>query len=1203
MVFHIHRRSQLSFTFLSIIFYEPSLLLVIDNSLFLQSVRLLPNLVPFEAESFILIPKAHTRKYSDAIMSEHELGRRWSLELPEEEVIFRDESDKSSSTHTGKRDKSTSTHTTKSVNMSGGIMTLHGSSGDFGNKRPSWSSDLPEEEALFGDKSSSTHQTTEGNASKVEDTSQATKSGTKEDKMTNAGEKDENAVGQSESKKEKKKKKKTKNKKKKKEKDTASPESQTGNATDVIVQSEASQEPSKNDEIEDSTFDTNKDPKKKQKKSKKKKKDKKKRKEEKAPEKESEETSKTITMILKEGELGQDSDEESIDIDVEGSVKKSIMLRDAKGSIVPRRGSRVTFGPKVGRAYSRRTSKGFRTTFAKTRETVINDNFRVSKNPTQMKLECIEAFFYNHGMEIALGSLFLALNLTMAAHGAYQFSEIGGWTPPNNVLRVTLPIARAAGRLVTLNCAILLLTGCKYLWTLVRTYVAPVVPIGFPIDDVMPKYHRYVALTVIFSGCVVHTIPQIVNYASRSITMDHEGIRVWTFGNGFATKQLLVTGTLLAIIFSTFYFTTLQAFRKTAAGFRWFWMFHGIGIATAYPLLLIHGTCRGHPIFLYFAILPLVLYLFDVSMRRRNIASAKVLRWRVHDDDGQQITELVLERPKDFSYTPGQYAELKFEPISTREWHPFTIASSPEEDETSNNEVVFYIKNAGRWTGALADYAAAFDLSKARSPPNIYVRGPHGAPAMNYTEYKHIIVIGSGVGVTPLLSIWNYLLEKGKALANEKSIDYQKLPMSFMSSDRRKVMKEKSSRVMQQSMNIFNDESKSSRFLTDFSRSFDFLGNQSMQLGSLGYFENFDLTSDEEKSEVSPSTHRSFGKFRSIFIFLAIILESMTVSIPLFVLFVFAETATICFQFAGWYMAANVVASSLSLIALVVYGTHIVACTIAAGWSIYFRLFKCWLECSLIVANGFALWFSIRGCMLARGQIDAAAWDFTNSVISISVVIFLQAIRIFHMFYTTLKVQSSAGDTDRKSTRKSIALENGEELCSVDGIVINRKYSNMKFAARNILPRILQEGLSDVFSMEFYGTREKPKEKDDHSSSTEKITEHSLVGDMMGSVGRNINVRGSMYYANKAVEEQSSQEDFFCAGRPDWNIIFLKAISKAHAANEEGESVGVFFCGSPAIAKALNSEAKKVTAQHQFAMNCLNGKRCKCKLIVHSENF
>jgi len=685
--------------------------------------------------------------------------------------------------------------------------------------------------------------------------------------------------------------------------------------------------------------------------------------------------------------------------------------------------------------------------------------------------------------------------------------------------------------------------------------------------------------------------------------MDHEGIRVWTFGDGFATKQLLVTGTLLAIIFSTFYFTTLQAFRKTAAGFRWFWMFHGIGIATAYPLLLIHGTCRGHPIFLYFAILPLVLYLFDVSMRRRNVVSAKVLRWRVHDDDGQQITELALERPKDFSYTPGQYAELKFEPISSREWHPFTIASSPEEDETSNNEVVFYIKNAGRWTGALADYAAAFDLSKARSPPNIYVRGPHGAPAMNYTEYKHIIVIGSGVGVTPLLSIWNYLLEKGKALAAEKSIDYQKVPMSFMSSDRRKVMKEKSTRVMQQSMNVFNDESKSSRFLMNFSRSVDFFGNQSMQLKTLGYFENFDHKLDEEKSEVSSSTHRSFGRFRSIFIFLAIILESMTVSIPLFVLFVFGETAAICFQFAGWYMAANVIASSVSLIALVVYGTHIVACTIAAGWSIYFRLFKCWLECCLIVANGFALWFSIRGCMLARGQIDAAAWDFTNSIISIGVVIFLQAIRIFHMFYTTLKVQSSAGDTGRKPTRKSIALENGEELCSVDGIVINRKYSNMKFVARNILPRILQEGLSDVFSMEFYGTREKPKEKEDHSSSTEKITEHSLVGDMMGSVGRNINVRGSVYYANKAVEEQRSQEDFFCAGRPDWNIIFLKAISKAHAANEEGESVGVFFCGSPAIANALKSEAKKVTAQHQFAMNSLYGKRCKCKLIVHSENF
>ena len=127
------------------------------------------------------------------------------------------------------------------------------------------------------------------------------------------------------------------------------------------------------------------------------------------------------------------------------------------------------------------------------------------------------------------------------------------------------------------------------------------------------------------------------------------------------------------------------------------------------------------------------------------------------------------------------------------------------------------------------------------------------------------------------------------------------------------------------------------------------------------------------------------------------------------------------------------------------------------------------------------------------------------------------------------------------------------------------------------------------------------EKKEDVEESFE-LTEHSLVEKMMGSVGANIDVRGSVFYS-QAAHQRQAQEDFFCAGRPDWNNVFLRAISKAHTTNDDGESVGVFFCGSPAIANALQSEARKVTAQHQFAMKSLNGKRCRCKIIVHSENF
>jgi NAD(P)H-flavin reductase len=48
-------------------------------------------------------------------------------------------------------------------------------------------------------------------------------------------------------------------------------------------------------------------------------------------------------------------------------------------------------------------------------------------------------------------------------------------------------------------------------------------------------------------------------------------------------------------------------------------------------------------------------------------------------------------------------------------------------------------------------------------PLTLSIRGPFGAPALNYAAYQHIVVIGSGIGVTPLLSMWKYLVNYMKA--------------------------------------------------------------------------------------------------------------------------------------------------------------------------------------------------------------------------------------------------------------------------------------------------------------------------------------------------------------------------------------------------------------------------------------------------------
>jgi respiratory burst oxidase len=592
----------------------------------------------------------------------------------------------------------------------------------------------------------------------------------------------------------------------------------------------------------------------------------------------------------------------------------------------------------------------------------------------KMKAQKIEAFFFNKGMTVALGSLFLAMNVAVASQAAYPFTEIGGFTTDYDILKVTLPIARVGGRLVTFNCAWLLMTGCKYLWTMIRTLVVPVIPIGFPIDDIMPKYDRFVALWIIVSGLIVHTIPQVVNYATGAIQIDDRS-KIWTFGKGPATRQLLITGTLLTLIFTTFSLTTLPAFRKTAAGFRWFWFFHMGGIALAYPLLIIHGTWNGSPIFLLCPLAPLALYLFDVMMRGSKITKTKTLEWRSYSDRGEHITELIVECPPNFVYTPGQYAELKFQPISSHEWHPFTIASAPNNDVRIYDGkrvkvLIFFIKSAGRWTEALFNYASAFHRSNPNTTMEISIRGPHGAPTMNFFEYKHILVVGSGVGVTPLLSVWQFMVNRGRFVVREDDDLPGTLP----------------------------------KFLT---RNQWFRSDYASIIASL------------PKSDSSVEIETASG-FRSACSNTKGILGSLTISIGLFGFFLTGETIICVNQIFEHYAKAasmEIVFASVSLIFHT--GTMIVSALTHNGDTEYFRLLKSWIEVSIALVDAVNLWLSIA--VLKKDEL--VDQDSTRWIVGLGgVSVFLHAVRILHIFYTTLKPK-----TDQSHTQS--------EVCSIQGIL------------------------------------------------------------------------------------------------------------------------------------------------------------------------
>ena len=72
-----------------------------------------------------------------------------------------------------------------------------------------------------------------------------------------------------------------------------------------------------------------------------------------------------------------------------------------------------------------------------------------------------------------------------------------------------------------------------------------------------------------------------------------------------------------------------------------------------------------------------------------------------------KVVNLVIKRPPNFNFKPGDYVYLNVPSIANFEWHPFTISSAPEQRDTLS----LHIRAVGQWTRSLYEY---FEQEQAR---------------------------------------------------------------------------------------------------------------------------------------------------------------------------------------------------------------------------------------------------------------------------------------------------------------------------------------------------------------------------------------------------------------------------------------------------------------------------------------------------------
>merc|ERR1712226_145297 len=65
-----------------------------------------------------------------------------------------------------------------------------------------------------------------------------------------------------------------------------------------------------------------------------------------------------------------------------------------------------------------------------------------------------------------------------------------------------------------------------------------------------------------------------------------------------------------------------------------------------------------------------------------------------------RVTCLKIKKPAKFHYSPGDWVFIKIPKIAAFEWHPFTISSAPEVQDTFS----VHIRGVGQWTNKLYDH-------------------------------------------------------------------------------------------------------------------------------------------------------------------------------------------------------------------------------------------------------------------------------------------------------------------------------------------------------------------------------------------------------------------------------------------------------------------------------------------------------------------
>ncbi|NWH16002.1 NOX5 oxidase, partial [Grus americana] len=369
------------------------------------------------------------------------------------------------------------------------------------------------------------------------------------------------------------------------------------------------------------------------------------------------------------------------------------------------------------------------------------------------------AYWHNHRSTLAFLGGYAGLNLLLFSLAALRHAGLGGW----------VAVARGCGQCLNFNCALLAVLMLRRCLTWLRaTPIAKVVPL-----DQHVVFHQLVGY-VVLALAALHTGAHVANF-SRLARQDGRhalaeyllSARHGVGGLGGTASQ---TGLALQGLLAAMLAFSSPCVRRSGH-FEVFYWTH-LSYISVWTLLILHG-----PHFWKWFVVPGCLFVLEkvLGLAGRRAGGLRIVEVNLLPS---KVTHLVIQRPQFFHYKPGDYVYLNVPAIATYEWHPFTISSAPEQQET----LWLHIRALGQWTTKLYEYFQQPEPPSLEPKPlsrslrekrcrrwaqvsagpgetrrlcstKCYIDGPYGTPTRRIFTSEHAVLIGAGIGITPFASI------------------------------------------------------------------------------------------------------------------------------------------------------------------------------------------------------------------------------------------------------------------------------------------------------------------------------------------------------------------------------------------------------------------------------------------------------------------